>query len=577
VNKRVFAGNGLALVSCALASCGKSGPGGGKCTPKTGQGLVLQSLNLADSAPSTTVLSSSVTKSPRMLGGILKLKVVSGESEAVNNKIVSHANVYTESLDKIVFSNDAHCSKVLEMRKEGDTYVADAFMSATCFLTKALYWGQSSSLALEVFRPASDGLPDGYESIPVLHEDLDKRDALFAEIQKVPEIDKDARGVFLAFGLSTERIVRLRRLASDTKVIAPNTRPLNALAGSAVDDVCLKVSPTSLAAYDAAPANSKPEHPQDSLQPFPADCQILPEGQWWTFKVKPDAVAGKKAVLDALVEHTRAYKEFQANNSGVPADVAALTADVRRLSQEWYALNRKSRRIRLGVYAVDAQCDYEGFDKALCKNKNAYVDIIKRLVAPEVATQLDAAKAASYSEAANDVVYTEYLKVLDADKLKALELVKAYQALQAAMKARKDRVGLATNHVRNVGATSVVVQFKDLALFPPAGVARGEELARHVFSFDNPWLSMSFDQTKAHPLANNLRHPFNEGYAITFAGVPVGAVQAMVDESGGASVIALPRRTRGGGPGAGGGEASNTPKNPGKETTTTDGNAPGGC
>jgi hypothetical protein len=515
-----------------------------------------------------------------MIGGLLALKTLEGQSEALGNLKESRKTVGSDGLDKLAFSSNSRCSTVLEFVKQGDEYLVDAFTSDSCYVIKAVYWGQSSSLALEVFRAAADGNPDGFETIEVIDDNLQARDATLRALAAIPEVDAPARNLFVNWGFTSERMVRMRQLAFDTEAIpAGGGEKFGDVAKPLADNLCLKVIDADFAAWEANPTSR--ENPRESLRPQPENCQLLPQGHWRRFKVKPSVVAAKKPLLDALVADSKSYEAFRKEKSGLPTDVLANIEALRTLSAEWLELHRISRRIRLAMFAVRANCTdtKQPQNQILCKNREAYVAHAKSL-APEISAEIDEFKAAGYPSAAPNAFTTKivpkYASSLTADKLKALELLKAYQALQVAMKTHQGRLGLATNHIRNVGATSVVVQFKDLAVFPPSGVAVPEEFARHKFAFTNPWLSMDFTGT-AHPLVNNLRHPFNEAYAVTFGGFPVGAVQAKVEESGGASVIALPRRSRGGGPGAGGGEASNTPKNPGKETTTTDGNAPGGC
>jgi hypothetical protein len=564
-----------AFATISLGGCGNNPVmSASKCSPKSPQSVI--SFGLSDiSAPLPETSASKL--SLQRLGGLLSVNNVSGQSEALQNSKEQRPTVISTAFDKIAFPSKGHCSASIEVHKKGDSYVIDAFMSATCYLQKALAWGQSTSLTFDVYLNGSETYT-GYESLDVFDNDLNKRDIVLKALDGVPEVDHDARALFLDWGFSSERVPRLRNLAFDTGTPPNSSATFADLAMPLNDDLCLKVDSAEYSAFEANPNSI--ENPRDSLRPRPSDCQMLVEGQWWKFTVKPSTVASKKALLDVLVERTQQLNASSISDGASLSSARSLSDVVRKKSAEWYAQHRLMRRIRLAVFAVRANCSdtKQPLNKALCKNQSAYFDIIKTHIAPELAADMDALKAANFdSTLFTSGLAKKYTSELAKDKHLALEMLSAYRDLQRAMRGQKELVGIATNHVTNVGSNGAIVEFKDAPLFPSSG-KRAESLARHTFTFDKPWLAMTFDASKAHPLLNNLRHPYQEGYAITFGGTPVGAVQALIDESGGASVVALPRRTtRADSSKTSATEASDGAPEKAKRETTTNTEGSGGC
>jgi hypothetical protein len=567
----------LSLAALASACANKTSVG--KCTPKSASGFTALSLDSGTlggtlGAPVfnvTTATSLSNAKSPRMPGGLLRIETLAAGTNAPES-------VTRDAFSRLVFSKQRDCSASFEFRKVGEDYFVDSFLSHSCIYPKLIYRGRNP--VVQVFRPAADGLLDGFEAIAVSMPEIEARNEALVAFDAIPQAQFDQRSLLVEYGFGTEKIVELRRVALEKE-----TSGLEPGLGAAL---CLAVPQAEIDAYLDAPEDSQGDDPALSTTVRPSDCQILASSQWFEFKVPPAEVASKKALLDALVAETAAYKAFVKERSGLTSVTMAKLDDLRAKSAQWYAAERRYRTLRLGMFGVRAANNGCPSDDAWVASANktfagesraAFVDVIKKIVPADAVADIEALKAHACGNA--EPAFTAYANKLadaasDADD-KAFELAKVYRDIQLAMKAQKDRVGIATNHIWNYSADSVVVTYKDLAAFPPTG-GLATELLRHSFSFEKDWVSMSFDATKAHPLVNNLRSELNDGYAITFGGVPVGAVLAKIDESGGASVIALPKRGRAGEGKTEGAAAQAPASNSNKrETTTTSSPDGGGC
>lgn len=565
----------VGVLSCAaLASaCGaKTVPG--NCTPKGASASGFTSLSLVNAEPLasssalhlnvTSTASLSSARSPRMLGGLLRVESLAAGVDAPES-------VVNSSFSSLSFSRQRDCSSVFEFRKEGDAYFVDSFLNHHCLYPKLIYRGRNP--VVQVFRPAADGLLDGFESIPVSLSELEIRNEVLSALDAIAGAGTPQRSVMIHYGFNVERMVHLRGVVANKEKSGEELGLGEAL--------CLAVPQSELDAYNALPADARGDSPMTSSTVRPEDCQILADSQWHTFKVPDAQVASRKPLLDSLVAETIAYKNFVRERSGLSPEVSAKIDDLRLKSAEWFAAERRYRTIRLGIFGVRAAnngCP-SGNAKTAADNKifsgpqrNAYIDLMKKIVPSDVVADLETLKAHTCQN--TDPVFTALAAKLGAaisdSDAKAFALAKASRDVQLAMKAQKDRVGIATNHILNHSADSVVVTFKDLAVFP-ASSPLAPELSRHIFSFEKPWLGMTFDVTKAHPLVNNLRTELNDGYAVTFGGIPVGAVIAKVPQSGGASVIALPRRSRANDANRDGASVQGPSPNSNKRETTTTG------
>lgn len=570
---RVFHTGGMLSLAAWLSACGaKTVPG--NCSPKgaSASGFTPLSFAPGDSLELGKIMNLNVTstsshstaQSPRMLGGLLRMESLASGSDAPES-------VVRGPFSNLVFSRSQDCSSAFEFRKEADQYFVDSFLSHTCLYPKLIYRGRNP--VLQVFRPATGGLLDGYESISVSLPEVDLRNEVLSSMDGIAGAGLSQRGFMVNFGFNLERMSHVRQVVATKETLGQEVGLGQAL--------CLAVLQSELDAFNAVPAGSGVENPMFSSTVRPEDCQILADSQWHTFSVPSAEASAKKGLLDTLVAETAAYKTFVRERSGLAPNVLAEVEELRVKAFNWYEAERRYRTLRLAMFGVRAAnngCP-SGNAKTSADNKvfsgpqrNAYIDLMKKIVPSDAVADLETLKAHTCSNA--DPAFLAFAnKVIAAGNdsdAKAFELAKAYRTVQVAMKAQKDRVGIATNHILNHSADSVVVTFKDLAVFP-ASAPLAPELSRHIFSFEKPWLGMTFDVTKAHPLVNNLRTELNDGYAVTFGGIPVGAVIAKVPQSGGASVIALPRRSRANDASGDGASVQGPSPNSNKRETTTTG------
>jgi hypothetical protein len=494
-----------------------------------------QSVSLVDASGVTPAGANTVSR-VQPIGGVLSIdSLLAG----VNNAATTVNGKFSE----LKFGVKAFCSAVLEFRKQGSTFFVEALVDDYCYFPKLFLKGRNPQLL--VYRNAGSGMSAGYDSLTVTLPDLLERDRLLQTIEKIPGSNDDVRTIFLDSALNSERLLAVRGMSESIKANGVPDSKLGA-------DICAAIPEAEQSAFDTNPNSNPDDDPSFSNKPRPVNCQMIVPSRWVKFVVPDDVAAQKREWLDGLVKESDTNRNLAANSSSIDLEFKAAQADFRKLDTEAYEADINRQRLRLAFSAIRAAnggCVVATSPGGTAQNKilagpsrSAYIDLAKTLVAADMHPLIDRLRAHQCTEDADSAAYRAKIEeATAASDAKFLELARVLGRLQSLMKAKKEQVGIATNHIRNLTGSEVAIEFKDLPLFP-AGGAVATELQRHTFNFDNPWLSATFDRTKAHPGANNLRTDFNDGYAITFGGVPVGAVSAMTDESGGVAAIPLPER-----------------------------------
>jgi hypothetical protein len=516
------------LAACAAGSLGtRPGLSGNQsCVSE-------QSVSLVDSVTGGSVAAAQAP-APQPIGGVLTIDSLAPRSTEIVSTVRSN-------FSELKFGGSASCSAAFEFRKADSRYFVDALLNAYCYVPKLLYKGRNPTLM--VYRGAGSGLSSGYESLRVELSEVSERDRILKTLEAIPTSNDDVRSLFVDNSFASERLLAVRAILSELPAGSQDVGLNGAL--------CAAVPEAEISLFDSNP-NAKPEDdPRISGKPRPMDCQMMLPSRWVTFSVPAEVAAQKRTVLDSLVQESDRNRSLVASNQNLGAEFPNVMAELRRLDAEAYEADIRRQRLLLAFISIrgaNGGCAVaDPFatqqNKILAgPSRNAYIDLAKTLVAADMHPLIDKLRAHQCTEDADSAAYRSKLaEASAASDAKFLELARVLGRLQSLMKAKKEQVGIATNHIRNLTGSEVAIEFKDLPLFP-AGASVATELQRHTFNFDNPWLSATFDRTKAHPGANNLRTDFNDGYAITFGGVPVGAVSAMTDESGGVAAIPLPER-----------------------------------
>lgn len=518
----------MTLTACAAGSLGtRPGIAGNpSCVSE-------QAVSLLD-APPAGGRGVTLPTRPQPIGGVLRIDALVPRSTEIVSAVRS-------KFSELKFGGSAACSAALEFRKVESRYVVDALLDAYCYVPKLIYKGRSPTLM--VYRGSGAGLAPGYESLPVELAELSERDQILKKLETLPGSNDEVRSLFVDNSFASERLLAVRDLLSSLPSGSPETGLDRALCAAIPEDEIKK--------FEGNPIAKPEDDPFLSGKPRPVDCQMMLPSRWVTFAVSADIASQKKALLDSLVQETDQNRSLAATSPQLGAEIVSALAEYRKLDKEAYEADIKLRRLKLAFIAirganggcVASNSTGTAENKILSgPSRNDYIDLAKTLVPTDVQGLLETLRGHTCTE---DVSSTAYrAKITDAaaaSDQKFVDLARVLGKIQSLMKAKKEQVGIATNHIRNLTGSSISIEFKDLPLFPAAG-AVATELQRHTFSFDNAWLSATFDRSKAHPAANNLRTDYNDGYAITFGGVPVGAVAAMTDESGGVAAIPLPER-----------------------------------
>jgi hypothetical protein len=518
----------ITLTACAAGSLGNRPgiTGNPSCVSE-------QAVSLVDTVPGGAQ-GVTLPKRPQPIGGVLSIDALVPRSTEIVSAVRS-------KFSELKFGGSAACSAALEFRKVDSRYVVDALLDAYCYVPKLIYKGRNPSIM--VYRAASTGISPGYERLPVELAELAERDQILKKLDAIPSSNDDVRSIFVDNSFASERLLAVRGILSDLSPGSPEIGLDRALCAAIPEDEIKK--------FENNPIAKPEDDPFLSGKPHPADCQMMLPSRWVTFAVPQATVNEKKALLDGLVQETDQNRILGATTANLGTEIVAALAEYRKLDKEAYEADLKLQRLKLAFIAIrgaNGGCVVSN-PLATAENKilsgpsrNDYIDLAKTLVSTDVHALLETLRGHTCMEDDASTAYRARIsEAAAASDQKFLDLGRVLGKIQSLMKAKKEQVGIATNHVRNLTGSEVAIEFKDLPLFP-VGASVATELQRHTFSFDNPWLSATFDRTKAHPGANNLRTDFNDGYAITFGGVPVGAVSALTDESGGVAAIPLPER-----------------------------------
>ena len=557
----------LSLV-CAGGCAKTTLPSGksGKCSPssapgKASSGFVgLASVRPANqSAPSFGLSSNADVPASAMLlpGGVIEISELPTGPDFGKN-------VGSTPTGKWVFNKKSRCSAVFDVRKIGENFEIDAFSSEACVVQRLIYSG-SAQLALSLFAPGVAGAAGGFETINVSLPLLDTRDTFLKEMDGVPNSNVDMREQAIEFGFTTERLSNIR----DDIAYEP-------LGGSKqlAQDLCAYVSPEEREIWQNLPAAQREtlQDPMLSSFPTPRNCQLLVEGAWYRFKVSAQEGNKNKDFLESMVLRSQEYFTERLKSAKFAAGLAGKFLNLREVQMQAQAAEQKYRRLRLALYVGQHDCvNGLGYESYFCgANQNKYLELVKRLVAPELSVQIDAHIASARSKETFEQITSVVITALDERTIAFVKYAKALQELQALMKVHREEVAIATSHIVNKEKNNVDVFFEALPLFPKTGGV-DPALASHIFSFSKAFVEASFDVTKAHPLVNNLRNELQDGYAVTFFGYPVGALRVETSESGGSSLISLPGRRNGS---SDAGASQNAEKNTDKseaEKNTADG------
>jgi hypothetical protein len=415
-------------------------------------------------------------------------------------------------------------------------------LDSYCSGSKLTYKGRNP--VIMVSRSSEAGVSAGYERLSVELPELNERDRVLKTLENIPDVNEEIRLLFIANAFVSERLLSVRRILANMPSESPDSGLGKAL--------CVAIPDAEIQAFASNPNATPSDDPRNSGKPRPIDCQMMTPSRWVTFEVPAQVAAAKGALLDGLVKQTDTNRQLSASSPNLDAAIRTALADFRKLDAEAFENDIKRLRLRLAFSAIRAAnggCVISTSAAGTAQNKilagpsrNAYIELSKTLVSADLHPLIDRLRGHQCTEDDDSRAYRAKIAAATAaSDAKFLELARVLGQLQSLMKAKKEQVGIATNHIRNLTGSEVAIEFKDLPLFP-TGASVATELQRHTFNFNNPWLSATFDRAKAHPGANNLRTDFNDGYAITFGGVPVGAVSAMTDESGGVAAIPLPER-----------------------------------
>jgi hypothetical protein len=553
---------GLAFSSVVLLGCSAGALQSSVC--KSGVSSAALALTSAERAPSSP---------PRLLGGLL---TVAGAENAKGERVPINGDQFSQ----LAFKKPLSCSVSLEFRREGGDYFIDAFTSYTCSIVRMHLNGSLPKIS--VHQRDSTGA-SYFETLDVDSVELAERDWVLSQLDGLPNITKEVRRVFMNWGVSNERFIEMRKSLMELDPIGPGSqRSL---------ELCVAIPAEELRAYDSTPEGQRGDDPINSPQ-RPLDCKVLFNSHWHSFKIKPAQVTKSRALLDSLVEQTLDYRSEQSARVGLHGSLTSDAARLRAIEQETYEADRLFRKMNLvhrvlrasGSGCIDEEGQVHPESSFLVgPNRNRYLEIAAQLLPP--AQRAEALALRSYAcqptpafaafEAGIDRAFYDY-------NAKLLKLSEEVQKLQATMRANPQYVGIATNHIRNLEGGKVEIAYKDLPLFPASGTL-ATELSNHIFSYAAPWLSVKYAALQGNRQVTNLRHEYNDGYAITFAGVPVGAVMANIDESGGVAVIPLPRAaepsTQPKGESAQGTsvDAGEAKDQDAKKTTTNDGKGQSAC
>jgi hypothetical protein len=526
LNYRVgFRVSPLVFVFGLVLGCQKTTTRKGACRgASSAQNLRFLAENTSDSAENLQLGLPAAVSVPRLLGGVLEFqKFASTEQVVFSHKIDNEKTVR------------GRCSAVFEFVKEDGKSKVNAFLSNYCIMADLSFRGKAP--VIQVYRPASEGLMAGYEAIKVKWDRLELRDALLEKLFAIPNLNNRAFAAALMEGIDFDRIVNTRRgINRDTE--KRGNRALLA-------PLCLEVPASVMAEWESLPPDKRGLEPLESSDPSPRACQFLADGQWFSFEVD-DPVSEKSGKVDSFIAKTAEYAAYQKAKSKLTPEMTERLEQLRILGRETDAKAMKWKRGRLENFVINASCD-EGTPegpKVHCGPNNdkiyeAYRTTILADRGQELADRRALPASPEKAQATRDWVTSRYFDFLDTNLAYATLLEK----VQADMKANPALVGIATNHVKNLDAKTFQVAFKELPLFP-VSLKREPELSKHDISFAKTWLEISLPKEKAHPLINNLTTEIHNGYALTFAGVPVGAVMPQTDQSGGASVINLPERKK---------------------------------
>lgn len=530
VSRRTGRRAGLLSMVCGsvLAACSPGGLQSGSCRASRSSGAAL-----------ALTSAQSTTSSSAPFGGLLSV-------QASEDKAGKRLFVGGSRFDALTFKKPLHCSVSLEFYKQGDVFFVDAFSSLECFILRMTTNGNNPKI--QVFQEAVPGssAPGTYVTMSVESEELAERDRILRALDQVPQSTTDARIEFLDRGFSLERFLEVRSLLA--AVARDRVGQPEADWGR---QLCVAVPQEELDAFDSLPPGERGEDPRLSAQ-RPRDCQLLFNGHWHTFKIPGSEVAAKRALLESFVAQTSQRRGALALREGTWGQLTSQGAALRGLGQEAFVAERHFRRMQLALAVIKAAgsgCPEQ--DGGVARDvipfigpaRDAYLDLAASLLPPSLAR--DVADLRGYACQASKPAFNAFRAKVDGAfnefDSSLFRFVQAVQGVQLAMRSNPEQVGLATNHIRNLEGNSVAISYQDLPLFP-VGVNRAAELQRHLFSFAAPWLSVRFESKVAHPFVNNLRHEYNDGYAITLAGVPVGGIMAETNESGGVAVLPLPQQ-----------------------------------
>jgi hypothetical protein len=274
------------------------------------------------------------------------------------------------------------------------------------------------------------------------------------------------------------------------------------------------------------------------------------DSHWHTFRVLDAQVEKSRVFLDQLVNHTTRLKSQPSNSSTDVSNFFKQSQSVQSLEDSVYEADLHFRRMNLvriilrsaGAGCRDAQgAIHDDTPSVVGQNRDKYLEIAAQLLPPDLRAEALSLKSYNCTSTPAFEAFEDKVRAAFYDyDAKIVKLSEEVQKLQATMRANPQYVGIATNHIRNLEGGRVEIAYKDLPLFPASGTP-ATELSNHIFSYAAPWLSVKYAALQGNRQVTNLRHEYNDGYAITFAGVPVGAVMANIDESGGVAVIPLPR------------------------------------
>jgi hypothetical protein len=496
---------------------------------------------MLNSAPATTVGATSAGNSannstaPETLGGVIEIDAIApapGQADSISQN----------RFESLSFGKRRYCSAVFEFGKNPQgSYFVDAWTNADCIDTNLLFRGNGAVIKAQQVAPP--GRAVAYATIPVTHGPLAHRNRILRALDGIPGEQGLQRALFIERAFANQRLLDLRSLV--TPPTPGSTEPDIAL------DLCIAVPAAEIAKYQAAPADTRGSDPRTLPFHLPAECQLLVNGGWYRFDVPQDWAKQNQGTLDRLVSATTAINTAQSPDPTAAQFSSGPLARLKTLNLETRAAEEKFKRTQLVMAALRAAGGGCASPDAAVTEQNKilagphrdfFITLAMNLVPTEQHELINSLRTHNCTV---DDEFRRFVAIFNTDleqfRTKIKELATAYHGVQSLMKAHPQLVGIATNHITTNADSqvSVAVAFGDLPLFPRQG-SIAAALKGHAFSFANPWLSARFDTKLAHPQFNNLRHEYTDGYAITFAGKPVGAMRAEIDESGGVAVLPLP-------------------------------------